>query len=78
MSANFYNLLRTFLDGAWQLCTTWLVPGTDLTPAEFMYTGLFIVFAIRFINRLLQIDTSGGDEKQVKPNFHEKRISIKR
>lgn len=79
MTSDFFNLLRVFIDSAWRFCTEWLVPGTNLTPAELMFTGLFIFFAIRFINNLLQTNTDNAPDKtNIRPNRREKGISIRR
>lgn len=54
----------------WRLFTSWVIPGTDITPATWAMFSLFFVLFIRFIVRILgdgTLDTS-SDTKPNKRN----------
>lgn len=56
MTADFLMVLRSLFRSIWLLFTSWNIPGTNVSPADWAVFSLVLYFGIKFIKRLL------GDE----------------
>ena len=61
MSSDALLILRTLFGAIWALFTSWYLPGTRMTPAEFAFLILTVSLLIRFLKRLLSVDGGGND-----------------
>lgn len=59
MTSDALLVLQTVFVTIWTLFTSWTIPGTNTTPAEFSLFILVFALVLRTVKRLLN---NGGDE----------------
>lgn len=64
MSTDALAILQTVFGSVWLLFTSWHLPGTRMTPAEFAFFLLAAGLTLRFFRRLGKVDDSekGGKD----------------
>lgn len=66
MSADALSVLSSLFSAVWQLFTGWYLPGTNVTPAAFAISILFIWLLIRRLVRMFDTQSTmkgrGEDE----------------
>lgn len=52
MTSDALNVVTTTLAQCFKLLTSWHIPGTNFSPAQWFFGIITIVFAIKFIRKL--------------------------
>lgn len=60
MSSDAKAILSCLFDVVWRLFTSWDIPGTSVTPAEFLFFLAFAGLSLRFLFRILGVVPSGS------------------
>lgn len=55
MTSDAKAILSCLFDVVWRLFTSWDIPGTEITPAEFLFFLAFAGLSLRFLFRILGI-----------------------
>lgn len=69
MTSDALSVLQALFDdrgpakSIWKLFTSWTVPGTHFSPAEWMLFALTLVLLFRFWRRVTHTESSGGAEE---------------
>lgn len=63
MTNEAFAFLSTFLSKVFHYFTDWKFPGTNLTPAVWVFTSFLIVFGWRTLLRILNSNDGGGSKE---------------
>lgn len=66
MLASSYDFISGFFTQLWRLYRSWFVPGTTMSPAEFLIGIFVLVSFVRFLRQFGSgfLNTSSGKEKE--------------
>lgn len=64
MTSDAILIVQTIFQSIWTLTTSWDIPGTHMSPAEWAFFSLTLIAVIRFVKRVFS-DThgSGGSDR---------------
>lgn len=62
MTSDALAILQFVFSMVWSLFTSWHIPGTHVTPAEFAFFVLTVFVLFRFIKRLGLGSAGGGND----------------
>lgn len=61
MTVQFASIIRFIFTEVWHLFNGFYIPGTNVTPAGFLFMALFIVLVIRFVKRIFHVNSKGEE-----------------
>lgn len=65
MTADAIVIVQTLFGSIWTLTTSWNIPGTHMSPAEWAFFSLTLIAVLRFVKRVFSdVHGSGNSEKE--------------
>lgn len=58
MTADALQVVKCLFTTVWTLFNGWYIPGTNTTPAQFFLFLTAAIITIRFIKRIISVDTN--------------------
>ena len=58
MTADALQVIKCLFTPVWTLFNGWYIPGTNTTPAQFFLFLTAAIITIRFIKRIVSVDTN--------------------
>ena len=58
MTADTLQVLKCLFTTVWTLFNGWYIPGTNTTPAQFFLFLTAAIITLRFIKRIVSVDTN--------------------
>lgn len=58
MTADALQVIKCLFTTVWTLFNGWYIPGTNTTPAQFFLFLTAAIITIRFIKRIVSVDTN--------------------
>lgn len=62
MTEDAFTILRYLFTSVWSLFTSFYIPGTNVTPAGFMFLALFVALVLRFLKRIFNLHKSTEED----------------